>query len=119
MEKIFYFCEIRSILFCCKTNFSSWLCLDQLKRIYHPIDSKLLLTFKFVLCSFFILILQTYRDAPLYLEWAPGDILCPSQKSEQDGPNNTVSDQGIKSVSLEQTLGGILEDDIDPDRVEV
>lgn len=63
--------------------------------------------------------LQTYRDAPLYLEWAPGDILCLKQEVEQDKPKDTVSEQSMKSVLLEQTLGGTLEDDIDPDRVEV
>ncbi|ONK55952.1 uncharacterized protein A4U43_C10F2630 [Asparagus officinalis] len=57
-------------------------------------------------------------DAPLYLEWAPGDILAPNQKSEQDEPSDTVYEQSSKNVSLEQTLEGILEEDIDPDRVE-
>lgn len=61
---------------------------------------------------------KRYKDAPLYLEWAPGDILSPNQKLEQDEPKDTISEQSMKSVLLEQTLGGMLEDDIDPDRVE-
>lgn len=61
---------------------------------------------------------KRYKDAPLYLEWAPGDILRPCQKSEQDDSNKIVSEQSIRPVSFEQTLGGLLEDDIDPDRVE-
>lgn len=77
---------------------------------------KLLWHLKFI---FFIPILQTYRDAPLYLEWAPGDILCPSQKSKEEEPQNTVSNQSIKTGVLEQAFGGIVEDDLDPDRVEV
>lgn len=60
------------------------------------------------------------RDAPLYLEWAPGNIL--SQNSTiLDDTNNAVSvgEHQAKRALLEQHVEGIVGADVDPDRIEV
>ncbi|OVA01962.1 RNA recognition motif domain [Macleaya cordata] len=62
---------------------------------------------------------KRYKDAPLYLEWAPDNILSPSSTSEADAQNNgIVGEKDVKRVLLEQRVEGISEVDIDPDRVE-
>ncbi|CAI0540768.1 unnamed protein product [Linum tenue] len=62
---------------------------------------------------------KRYKDAPLYLEWAPADILNPSFISKDDQTSNTVAGQdAVKRVMLEQSVEGISEADIDPDRIE-
>ncbi|CAI0540770.1 unnamed protein product [Linum tenue] len=63
---------------------------------------------------------KRYKDAPLYLEWAPADILNPSFISKDDQTSNTVAGQdAVKRVMLEQSVEGISEADIDPDRIEI
>ncbi|KAL5539196.1 hypothetical protein UlMin_045233 [Ulmus minor] len=65
------------------------------------------------------LALKRYKDAPLYLEWAPANILLPSSTPEGNEKNDdAVGEQDAKRVILEQQVEGILDDDIDPDRVE-
>ncbi|KAI6679849.1 hypothetical protein NL676_033730 [Syzygium grande] len=60
---------------------------------------------------------RRYKDAPLYLEWAPGNVLNPTTKS--DGNNRTVvGEQDAKRVLLEQHLEGLLDVDVDSDRIE-
>ncbi|CAI0392517.1 unnamed protein product [Linum tenue] len=62
---------------------------------------------------------KRYKDAPLYLEWAPADILDPRSTSKDDQPSNAAADQDdVKRVMLEQSVEGISEADIDPDRIE-
>lgn len=57
------------------------------------------------------------RDAPLYLEWAPGNIL--SQGMVDNSSTNIVGEHDAKRFTLEQQVGGITDGDIDPDRIEV
>ncbi|XP_042520467.1 multiple RNA-binding domain-containing protein 1 isoform X2 [Macadamia integrifolia] len=62
---------------------------------------------------------KRYKDAPLYLEWAPNDILSLSATSETKSHSNViVGEQDVKRVLLEQRVEGISEVDMDPDRVE-
>ncbi|XP_057970697.1 multiple RNA-binding domain-containing protein 1 isoform X2 [Malania oleifera] len=62
---------------------------------------------------------KRYKDAPLYLEWAPGDILSQSPKPDSDPKASAiVGEHDAKRVLLEQGVEGILDVDIDPDRVE-
>ncbi|KAF9618217.1 hypothetical protein IFM89_000852 [Coptis chinensis] len=60
-----------------------------------------------------------FKDAPLYLEWAPSNILSSNPKSKTDARNDViVGEQDHKRILLEQRGEGIPEEDIDPDRVE-
>ncbi|XP_068634318.1 uncharacterized protein [Aristolochia californica] len=62
---------------------------------------------------------KRYKDAPLYLEWAPSDILVPGGKGEAESQKNpVVGEKEVKRILLEQSVQGISEVDIDPDRVE-
>ncbi|XP_031399534.1 multiple RNA-binding domain-containing protein 1 [Punica granatum] len=60
---------------------------------------------------------KRYKDAPLYLEWAPGNILnpVPSDGNQNNGP--LVGDRDANRVLLEQHAG-LSDVDIDPDRTE-
>ncbi|XAR56187.1 hypothetical protein NMG60_11036565 [Bertholletia excelsa] len=60
---------------------------------------------------------KRYKDAPLYLEWAPGNILDQSTPSD-DTNNNIVGENEVKRVLLEQQVKGIADADLDPDRIE-
>ncbi|CAA2971975.1 Hypothetical predicted protein [Olea europaea subsp. europaea] len=61
-----------------------------------------------------------HRDAPLYLEWAPGNILSPNPTSAGDSNDNVIVDEHDSNrVLLEQQLEDITDMDIDPDRIEV
>ncbi|XP_059633627.1 uncharacterized protein LOC132276287 isoform X3 [Cornus florida] len=58
-------------------------------------------------------------DAPLYLEWAPGNILSQNSTSVGDANNSiVVGENDAKRVLLEQHVEGIADADIDTDRVE-
>lgn len=62
---------------------------------------------------------KRYKDAPLYLEWAPSNILSSTLKSENNVPNGTVvGEKDVSRVLLEQRVEDISNDDVDPDRVE-
>ncbi|KAK1576364.1 hypothetical protein Q3G72_013264 [Acer saccharum] len=62
---------------------------------------------------------KRYKGVPLYLEWAPSNILNQNSTSESGGNNNlAVGEHDAKTVILEQRLEGISDVDIDPDRVE-
>ncbi|XP_010914288.1 multiple RNA-binding domain-containing protein 1 isoform X2 [Elaeis guineensis] len=61
---------------------------------------------------------KRYKDAPLYLEWAPAEILSPNPTSESEQQKHVVGEQNVKKVLLEQSVEGLPEEDIDPDRVE-
>ncbi|KAI3913878.1 hypothetical protein MKW92_051663 [Papaver armeniacum] len=62
---------------------------------------------------------KRYKDAPLYLEWAPGNILSPSSTSEADAQKyGVVGEKDVKRAIIEQGVEAISEVDVDPDRVE-
>ncbi|KAL6957090.1 hypothetical protein U1Q18_034802 [Sarracenia purpurea var. burkii] len=63
---------------------------------------------------------KRYKDAPLYVEWAPDDILSQNSTSVDDA-NNTViiGEHEVKRVFLEQHVEGITNANIDPERIEV
>lgn len=59
------------------------------------------------------------RDAPLYLEWAPGNILNPHPSdSNQSNNGPAVGEHDANRALLEQHVG-LSDVDVDPDRVEV
>lgn len=60
---------------------------------------------------------KRYKDVPLYLEWAPNDILHPSPRIEENDTKDVDREQKLRSVILEQAVG-LPEEDIDHDRVE-
>lgn len=64
-------------------------------------------------------ILLLWRGVPLYLEWAPSNVLSQNSTSENDGKNTAVGEHDAKRVILEQHLEGMSDVDLDPDRVEV
>lgn len=56
----------------------------------------------------------------MYLEWAPGDILSQNPKILEDTNNaDVVGEHMAKRVLLEQHVEGIVDADVDPDRIEV
>ncbi|KAM6575210.1 hypothetical protein CsatA_023537 [Cannabis sativa] len=62
---------------------------------------------------------KRYKDAPLYLEWAPANIL--SQIPTPEGDEKTsavVGERDVKRAILEQHVEGVSDVDADPDRVE-
>lgn len=61
----------------------------------------------------------TCRDVPLYLEWAPGDILSSNPKSQNGEKISAIGEEHVKKVLLEQSVEGIPEEEIDPDKMEV
>ncbi|XP_059625084.1 uncharacterized protein LOC132268271 isoform X2 [Cornus florida] len=62
---------------------------------------------------------KRYKDAPLYLEWAPGNILSQNSTSVGDANNCIiVGENDAKRVLLEQHVEGIADADIDTDKVE-
>ncbi|XP_065620829.1 multiple RNA-binding domain-containing protein 1 isoform X2 [Quercus suber] len=63
------------------------------------------------------LLYKRYKDAPLYLEWAPSNILTQCSTSKIDEKNNAIGEHDAKSFILEQQEG-LMDMDIDPDRVE-
>lgn len=63
------------------------------------------------------LLYKRYKDAPLYLEWAPSNILTQCSTSKIDEKNNAIGEHDAKRFILEQQEG-LMDMDIDPDRVE-
>ncbi|KAI3973091.1 hypothetical protein MKX01_019749 [Papaver californicum] len=62
---------------------------------------------------------KRYKDAPLYLEWAPGNILSPSLTSEADAQKyGVVGENDVNRAIIEQGVEAISGVDVDPDRVE-
>ncbi|XP_015867867.3 uncharacterized protein LOC107405344 isoform X1 [Ziziphus jujuba] len=62
---------------------------------------------------------KRYKDAPLYLEWAPANILSESSTSGDNKMNvPIVGEHDAKKAILEQHVEGISDVDVDPDRVE-
>ncbi|GAB4829474.1 hypothetical protein Ancab_019147 [Ancistrocladus abbreviatus] len=62
---------------------------------------------------------RRYKDAPLYLEWPPSDILSQNMESNNDMKNSViVGEREVKKALLEQDVEGISNVDMDPDRIE-
>ncbi|GAV64366.1 RRM_1 domain-containing protein [Cephalotus follicularis] len=61
---------------------------------------------------------KRYRDAPLYLEWAPGNILSRTPTSQSDEKTSATVGEHSNRAILEQTLEGVSDMDVDPDRIE-
>ncbi|CAI9090689.1 OLC1v1025512C3 [Oldenlandia corymbosa var. corymbosa] len=60
---------------------------------------------------------KRYKDAPLYLEWAPGSILSPNPSSVDNSDDVAVGQHDLKRVLLEEQTR-TADEDVDPDRVE-
>lgn len=69
--------------------------------------------------NFFFIFLIYCRDAPLYLEWAPSNVLMQTSTSKNNEKSGAIGENDAKRQILEQHLEGISDVDIDPDRVEV
>ncbi|KAF7150615.1 hypothetical protein RHSIM_Rhsim02G0169700 [Rhododendron simsii] len=62
---------------------------------------------------------KSFKGTPLYLEWAPGDILSQNSKILENTNNAVVvGEHQAKRVLLEQHTEGIVDADVDPDRIE-
>ncbi|KAK7320975.1 hypothetical protein VNO77_30986 [Canavalia gladiata] len=61
---------------------------------------------------------KRYKDAPLYLEWAPSNILSQSSTSKNEVMNGAIGENDAKRQILQQHVERISDVDIDPDRVE-
>uniref|UniRef100_J3M1B0 RRM domain-containing protein n=1 Tax=Oryza brachyantha TaxID=4533 RepID=J3M1B0_ORYBR len=64
------------------------------------------------------LLYTRYKDTPLYLEWAPEDILSPTSTPVEDDEKNVVGERIVTKAIVEQTVEGVSAEEIDPDRVE-
>ncbi|KAL8508685.1 hypothetical protein ACS0TY_019075 [Phlomoides rotata] len=58
---------------------------------------------------------KRYKDGPLYLEWAPGNILSPTSTVADD---KVVGELEVKRALLKQQVEDLTETDVDPDRIE-
>ncbi|KAG8370125.1 hypothetical protein BUALT_Bualt14G0084900 [Buddleja alternifolia] len=65
--------------------------------------------------AFKVLAYKRYKDAPLYLEWAPGDIL---SRTPIVGDNTVAGGVDVKRAFLEQQVEETTEADVDHDRIE-
>jgi multiple RNA-binding domain-containing protein 1 len=65
------------------------------------------------------LLYTRYKDTPLYLEWAPENILSPTSAPVEDDEKDVVGDRIVTKAIVEQTVEGVSAEEIDPDRVEV
>ncbi|VFQ95170.1 unnamed protein product [Cuscuta campestris] len=61
---------------------------------------------------------KRYKDAPLYLEWAPGNILDQTGDSDNTMIVGEGGEEDVKKVLLEHQLESTTDADVDPDRVE-
>ncbi|XP_058197334.1 multiple RNA-binding domain-containing protein 1 isoform X2 [Rhododendron vialii] len=62
---------------------------------------------------------KCFKGTPLYLEWAPGDILSQNSKILENTNNAViVGEHQARRVLLEQHVEGIVDADVDPDRIE-
>lgn len=64
------------------------------------------------------LLYTRYKDTPLYLEWAPDNILSPTSTTVEEDETNTAGERIIAKAIVDQTKEGVSAEDIDPDRVE-
>ena len=59
------------------------------------------------------------RDTPLYLEWAPENILSPTSALVDEDEKYVVGERILTKAIVDQTVEGVSTEEIDPDRVEV
>ncbi|KAG4922360.1 hypothetical protein JHK86_051173 [Glycine max] len=71
-----------------------------------------------VKAAFRALAYKRYKDAPLYLEWAPSNILSQSLTSKSNEMNSGIDQNDVKQLKLEQNILRISDVYIDPDRVQ-
>uniref|UniRef100_A0A453CRK9 RRM domain-containing protein n=1 Tax=Aegilops tauschii subsp. strangulata TaxID=200361 RepID=A0A453CRK9_AEGTS len=64
------------------------------------------------------LLYTRYKDTPLYLEWAPDNILSPTSTTVEEDETNTAGERIITKAIVDQTKEGVSAEEIDPDRVE-
>ncbi|KAK3152124.1 hypothetical protein QOZ80_2BG0154710 [Eleusine coracana subsp. coracana] len=64
------------------------------------------------------LLYTRYKDTPLYLEWAPENILCPDSVRVDEDEKNTIGERIVTKAIFDQTVEGVSAEEIDPDRVE-
>ncbi|XP_047065780.1 multiple RNA-binding domain-containing protein 1-like [Lolium rigidum] len=64
------------------------------------------------------LLYTRYKDTPLYLEWAPDNILSPTSTHVEEEEMNTIGERIITKAIVDQTVEGVSAEEIDPDRVE-
>ncbi|TKW06506.1 hypothetical protein SEVIR_7G245000v4 [Setaria viridis] len=64
------------------------------------------------------LLYTRYKDTPLYLEWAPENILSPSSAPVDDDEKNVIGERIVTKAIIEQSVEGVSAEEIDPDRVE-
>ncbi|CAD6259656.1 unnamed protein product [Miscanthus lutarioriparius] len=64
------------------------------------------------------LLYTRYKDTPLYLEWAPENILSPTSAPVDEEEKNEVGERIVTKSNIEQTVEGVSAEEIDPDRVE-
>ncbi|CAL5030112.1 unnamed protein product [Urochloa decumbens] len=64
------------------------------------------------------LLYTRYKDGPLYLEWAPENILSPTSAPVDEDEKNAVGERIVTKAIIEQTVEGVSAEEIDPDRVE-
>ncbi|CAN6229503.1 unnamed protein product [Urochloa humidicola] len=64
------------------------------------------------------LLYTRYKDTPLYLEWAPENILSPTSAPVDGDEKNDVGERIVIKDFVEQTVEGVSPEEIDPDRVE-
>ncbi|KAF7831239.1 multiple RNA-binding domain-containing protein 1 [Senna tora] len=61
---------------------------------------------------------KRFKDAPLYLEWAPSNVLIQSLTSKNNEKSGAIGEKDVKRQMLEKQWEGISDMDIDHDRVE-
>ncbi|KAK3141543.1 hypothetical protein QOZ80_4BG0335240 [Eleusine coracana subsp. coracana] len=64
------------------------------------------------------LLYTRYKDTPLYLEWAPENILSPDSAPVDEDEKNGIGERIVTKAIVEQTVEGVSAEEIDPDRVE-
>jgi multiple RNA-binding domain-containing protein 1 len=64
------------------------------------------------------LLYTRYKDTPLYLEWAPENILSPTSAPVDEDEKNVVGERIVTKAIVDQTVEGVSAEEIDPDRVE-
>ncbi|KAL6652046.1 hypothetical protein ACP70R_010971 [Stipagrostis hirtigluma subsp. patula] len=64
------------------------------------------------------LLYTRYKDTPLYLEWAPQNILSPTSAAVDEDEKNEVGERIVAKAIVEQAMEGVSAEEIDPDRVE-
>ncbi|KAG2574628.1 multiple RNA-binding domain-containing protein 1-like [Panicum virgatum] len=64
------------------------------------------------------LLYTRYKDTPLYLEWAPENILSPTSALVDEDEKYVVGERILTKAIVDQTVEGVSTEEIDPDRVE-